>query len=217
VQQVPQPVLPPQRTPPMVPPQPPAQQVPPTPVQQVPQPVLPPQRTPPMVPPQPPAQQVPPTPVQQVPQPVLPPQRTPGPATVIVRPDMRPPIPVQTGPVAITRPRPVTVQTVTVPMRGPDTLVRPVTDIPPRRGFVAVEPGRHDPHALPSFEDDRGTHQCLASGFGRRHVPGDGDETRAAGVVPILRTPDMVMRDIPALRHRGAECVILIRRRHTGE
>jgi len=226
---VPQPVPPqvPVAVPPMVPPLAP-QAVPQATPMLAPQPVPPraPVAVPPMVPPLAP-QAVPQATPMLVPQPV--PPRAPVPT-----PPLSPPLVNATGSgsspaqalvllpasqtttVVIRRP----VSTSQTPVRGVDpqsqgvSLVQAATREPWTVGIVTEQPGRQRGHSAPSYRTADGhLVQCLAGGFGWRYVVRSDGSVRLAGRLPVLRTTDVIVRDLPANHLVSPECVVAVRRR----
>ena len=66
-------------------------------------------------------------------------------------------------------------------------------------GLVAAAPGRQVQHDLPSYQTPDGqVVQCHAGGFGWRYVVDSDGTVKLAGRLPVLRTTDMVVRDLPA-------------------
>lgn len=77
---------------------------------------------------------------------------------------------------------------------------------------VPSQPGRQ--RELPSYRTSDGTLvHCLAGGFGWRYVADADGVVRLAGRLPVLRTTDAIVRDLPANQLMLPECVVSVRRR----
>jgi hypothetical protein len=122
----------------------------------------------------------------------------------------------QTTAVVIRRP----VSTGQTPVRGVDpqsqgvSLVEAATHEPWTVGIVTEQPGRQRGHSAPSYlTADGHLVQCLAGGFGWRYVVSHDGSVRLAGRLPVLRTTDVIVRDLPANHLVSPECVVAVRRR----
>ena len=78
--------------------------------------------------------------------------------------------------------------------------------------IVAAKPGRHDAHALPVASEADGKRYCLASGYDRRYWYDENGKMQANGLSASLRSPDTLLRDIPAYHHRDPRCIISIKK-----
>ena len=56
--------------------------------------------------------------------------------------------------------------------------------------------------------------QCLAGGYGWRYVVGEDGVARLVGRLPILRSTDVIVRDIPANHMMSPECVVVVKPRY---
>jgi hypothetical protein len=122
-----------------------------------------------------------------------------------------------TAPVVIRRP----VSTGPTAVRGVDpqsqgvSLAQTATREPWTVGIVTEQPGRQRGHSAPSYRTADGhLVQCLAGGFGWRYVVGSDGSVRLAGRLPVLRTTDVMVRDLPANHLVSPECVVAVRRHH---
>jgi hypothetical protein len=121
-----------------------------------------------------------------------------------------------TTPVVIARPIPSGASGV----RGVDpqsqgiSLLETATRQPWTVGLVTERPGRQQHHATPSYRTDDGhLIHCLAGGFGWRYVVESDGSVRLAGRLPVLRTTDVIVRDLPANHLVTPDCIVAVRRR----
>lgn len=113
------------------------------------------------------------------------------------------------------------VPTGTTAVRGVDpqtegvSLVETATREPWSVGLVTDQPGRQAHHAAPSYRTADGqVVECLAGGFGWRYVMQSDGSVRLSGRLPVLRTTDVIVRDLPANHLVSPECIVAVRRRY---
>jgi hypothetical protein len=163
------------------------------------------QQTPQMVP-QPPTPQAVQQPIPQTPSQVLP-----AGGSVL-------PFGSRATPFVIPRPTPragVPEELVQLPVAAGALITAPSTAQRWTAGPVTAEPGRQAHHALPTFRTPEGhLVQCLAGGYGWRYAPGKDGSTRLVGRVPVLRSTDVIVRDVPANQMMSPECAVIVKRRY---